>query len=70
MATKPTTSAMLFVGNQLDNVKTASEAIVAVLKAAVTEGAQVAACNALAEIARAPANTTLNNCTFLGTGKR
>jgi hypothetical protein len=66
----PLPNALLFVGNQPDNVKSAADAVVAVLKAAGTEGAQVAAVNALATIARAPTSVSIANCNFTGAGKR
>jgi hypothetical protein len=56
--------AMVHVGGSENTIKVASEAIIAVLKAAGTEAASVAAMNTLSELARAPTNTTISNCKF------
>jgi hypothetical protein len=57
-------SSMIYIGSSQGTIKAASEAIIAVLKAAGTEAASVAAMHALSELARAPTNTSIRDCQF------
>lgn len=62
-------TAMLVVGNQPQTIEAAAKALCAVLAAAGTEAAQIAAANALAVICPAPTHTSISNCSFVG-GKK
>lgn len=59
-----TTTAIVHIGNPPDTIKAAAAAIVAVLSAAPTEAAQVAAVNCLSALAHAPSNTSITGCNF------
>lgn len=51
----------IHIGNEPGTIKAAREAIVEILKVAGTENAQVAAVNALAELARCPQSISLSD---------
>ena len=55
---------ILITGANSATINDAATAIVSVLKAAETEAARVAACSCLAQIAKAPEQTTVQNCCF------
>lgn len=59
-------TALLFIGGNPATITVAKDAIVEVLKAAGTEASCVAAMTTLAELARAPTNTTISDCSFVG----
>ena len=52
-------------GASSSTIVVAATAIVSVLKAAETEAARIAACSCLAQIAKAPEQTTVSNCQFI-----
>jgi len=56
--------AMLIIGNQPHTLEAAGKVLATVLAAATQDGAQIAACNALAAIAHAPTNVSVSGCNF------